>query len=323
MRCLERLRLLRVNFLLFCFFFFLFSSLSFGAEIFLKSSSRVSGQQVSLGEIAEIKGTSVEKNLLSSIKISDLPPPCGKKSISKEEVARRIASYLRDNGVVFKKIVIKGSERVLVTSPCLVIDGDHIRELVEEFFKKNYPQYEVVSVPNLKVKLSYTSYEEHLSLKYLGRNSARFVYEITVNGKPVKKFWLPVRVERKVKVVVAVRPIPRGSVITADKVSLKEVVESKARGGTDNLSSVVGATAKRDFLPGDVITERGIVPNFAVKKNQPVRVVYRSGAIRVELLGIALQNGIVGNIIKVKNPSTGKVLLCRVTGSGLVEFVSR
>ena len=322
MRCSEQLPALRVN-LLALFFFLLLSSISFGAEVFLKKHCRVSGREVTLGEISEIKGTPAERELLSAIKVADSPPPCSERSISKEDVAKEIADYLRENGISIKEIAVKGPERILITSICSVIDGDHIKKLIKNFFRRNYPQYEVISVPDLKLKLPYGKYEEHLSLDYLGRSSARFIYEITVNGKTVKKFWLPVRVERKVKVVVAVKPIPRGSVITSDEVSLKEVVESRARGGTDSISSIVGATARRDFLPGDVITKTGIIPNFAVKRNQPVRVVYRSGAIRVELLGIALQDGVVGNIIKVKNPSTGKVLLCRVTGNGLVEFVSR
>lgn len=321
MKCSGLLPALRVNLLL--LFFLLVSSLSFGAEVLLKVRSQVYGREVTLSEIAEIKGTPAERELLSSIKVSDFPPPCRERSISKEDVAREIADYLRENGISVKEIALKGAERVLVSSVCSVIDGDHIKKLIKDFFKKNYPQYEVISLPSINVKLPYTDYREHLSLDYLGRNSARFVYEITVNGKTVKKLWLPVRVERKIKVVVAVKPIPRGSVITADKISLKDVVESRARGGTSNLSSIVGATARKDFLPGDVITNTGIIPNFVVRRNQPVRVVYRSGAIKVELLGIALQDGVVGNIIKVKNPSTGKVLLCRVTGNGLVEFVSR
>ena len=321
MRCSELLPALKVN-LLFLLFVFI-SSLSYGAEVILKRDVQVFSREVTLGEISEIRGTPAERELLSPIKVATAPLPCRKRSISKEDVAEKIADYLRRNGVSVREIALKGPEKILITSLCSVVTEDHIRKLIEDFFRRNYPRYKVVSVPDLKIELPYTGYREHLSLDYLGRSSARFIYEITVNGKVVKKFWLPVRVERKVKVVVAVKPIPRGTVISADEVSLKEVVESKARGGTDKISSVVGATAKRDFLPGDVITERGIVPGFAVRRNQPVKVVYRSGAIRIELPGIALQDGLVGNIIKVKNPSTGKVLLCRVTGSGLVEFVSR
>jgi len=321
MRCSELLPALKVNLLLLLFVFI--SSLSYGAEVILKRDVQVFGREVTLGEISEIRGTPAEKELLSPIKVATAPLPCRKRSISKEDVAGKIADYLRKNGISVREIALKGPEKILITSLCSVVTEDHIRKLIEDFFRRNYPRYQVVSVPDLKIELPYTGYREHLSLDYLGRSSARFIYEITVNGKVVKKFWLPVRVERKVKVVVAVKPIPRGTVISADEVSLKEVVESKARGGTDKISSVVGATAKRDFLPGDVITERGIVPSFAVRRNQPVKVVYRSGAIRIELPGIALQDGLVGNIIKVKNPSTGKVLLCRVTGSGLVEFVSR
>ena len=321
MRCSGLLQASRAN--LIFLFLLLFSFSAYGAEVDLKGNSTVSGEKVTLGEIAEIKGTSLEVELLSGIKITDAPPACREKTITKESVANAIVAYLKENGVSVKRIELKGAPRIKVVSNCLIIDRNHLEKLVKDFFRRNYPQYEVLSVPNIRVKLPYRKFKEHLSLDYLGRRSARFVYEIEVNGKTVKKFWLPVRVERKVKVVVAVKPIPKGTRISADEVSLKEVVESRARGGTDNLLSIVGATARRSFLPGEVITGRGIVPNFAVRRNQPVKVIYKSGAIRVELLGIAQQDGVVGNIIKVKNPSTGKVLLCRVVGSGVVEFVSQ
>ncbi len=321
MRCSELLRTLRVKFLIFSLLILPLNS--FGAEVVLKVKSRVSGREVTLGEIATIKGTPVERELLSSVPVADAPPPCGYENLSKEAVAKAVVNYIRENGVSFKKIEIKGAERIIVFSTCSIVDGEHLKRLILNFFKQNYPDYEVISVPRITVKLPYRKFKEKLSLDYLGNYSARFIYEITVNGEVVKKFWIPVRVERKVKVVVAAKPIPRGTKITLDEITLKKVRESRARGGTDNVSSVIGATARRDFLPGDVITERGIVPNFAVKKNQPVRVVYRNGAIKVELLGIALQDGVVGNIIKVKNPSTGKVLICKVTGNGLVEFVSQ
>ena len=321
MKCSEPLQTLRVK--LTVLLLLLLPVASLGAEVVLKGSSRVSGGKVVLGDIADVEGTAVEREILKGIPVATSPPPCREKTLSKEAVARAIADYLRDNGISVREIAVKGPERVRVISTCFTVDGEHLKELVVKFFERNYPQYEVISVPRVSLKLPYRDFKEHLYLDYLGNRSARLVYEVSVGGRTVRKLWLPVRVERKVKVVVAVKPIPEGSVISLDDVALKEVRESRARGGTDNLSSVVGATAKKSYLPGEVITENGIEPKFAVRRNQPVRVVYKRGAIRVELLGISLQDGVVGNIIKVKNPSTGKVLLCRVTGNGLVEFVSR
>ncbi len=322
MKCSGLLPALRVKLVIFIVSI-VFSTFANGAEIDLKTSATVSGEKVTLGQISEVKGNTVEKEILSQIVITDSPPPCREKVISKERIVEKIVNYLRDNGISVKEIKVKGPEHLKVTSTCSVIDADHLKKLVEKFFRRNYPQYAVISVPNIEIKIPYTSYEEHLNLESLGNRSARLVYEVTVNGKTVKKIWLPVRVERLVEVVVASKPIPRGAKITPDSVLLRKVVESKARGGTENLTSVIGATAKKSFLPGEVIKVSNIEPNFAVRKDQPVRVVYRNGTIRIELLGISLQDGVRGDIIKVKNPSTGKVILCRVTGNGTVEFVSQ
>jgi len=58
MKCSELLPTLRVNLLF--LLFLLIPSLSLGAEVFLKDRSQVSGQEVTLGDVAQIKGTHAE-----------------------------------------------------------------------------------------------------------------------------------------------------------------------------------------------------------------------------------------------------------------------
>jgi len=320
MKCLEQLPTLSRSFFAILTLIFSFS-LCYGAEIELKSKVTVNSNYVNLGDIAHIKGSNFEKKLLSEIKIGNIGI-CSRRTLSKEEIAKRIANFLRKNGVSFREIRIKGADYTTIKSLCVEIDKEHIRKLVEDFIKKNYSEYEVISVPGLSVKLPTNNYKEKLILDSLSDRYARFIYEIYANGNQFKKFWIPVRIEKKVKVVVAVKPIPRGSKIDPQDVAVREVRKSRARGGTDNLKAIVGATTRRDILPGEVIKERDITPNFAVRKNFPVKVVYKKGSLRIELLGIANQDGLIGDIIKVRNPSTGKVILCRVIGNGLVEFVS-
>ena len=318
MKCLERLLTLSLNLIILSFFLF---APSLGATVRLKQKALVTKSNVTLNDVSEINGTDVEKELLSSIPIGEVPP-CSHKTFSKTEIANLIANFLRENGISFKEIKLTGSPIVKVTFECVQIDQDHLKKLILSYMKRNYPNYEVTSVPTIVLKLPKTNYKEYLNLESMGRTYARFTYEIRINGKTYRKFWIPIKIERKVKVIVATKPIVRGSKITADEISLKEVRESLARGGTDDLRLVLGAKARRDILPGEVIKERDIYSNFQVKKGLPVRIVYLKGNLRIELLGIALQNGNEGDIIKVKNPSTGKVVLCKVLGNGLVEFVS-
>jgi flagella basal body P-ring formation protein FlgA len=203
------------------------------------------------------------------------------------------------------------------------IDRERIKEAVVEFFRENYPDYVVLSVSAPSVSIPYGRFEERISLDSLGERYARVKYELLVDSVPFKKFWIPVRVDKKVDAVVASRDIPKGKVVTLQDVKREKLPSLRVRGGVLTIESVVGKVAKRNIRAGEVIKERDLEPNFVVKKGKPVKLIYESGGIHVELLAVALENGAVGDIIKVKNVSTGKVLVCKVIGENTVKFLLR
>jgi flagella basal body P-ring formation protein FlgA len=293
-----------------------------GAELLLKERVETSQEELLLKELAKIEGSPLEREILGKIPIATAPPPCRKRVLTKREVAGKIANYLRKNRVSVEEIAVKGANRIEVIRSCTLAGGERIKERISEYLKKNYPELVLISVPSPSIRIPYKNYQEKVELDSLGERYARFVYTITVNGKTVKKLWIPARIDKKVKVVVARAPIPKGLLIEPQMVEVKEVLSSKARGALSEVNEVVGKVAKKDFLPGEVIKERELSPNFVVKKGKPVKVVYEKGPIHIEILGIPLENGATGNIIRVKNISTGKVLRCRVEENGLVKYLS-
>ena len=320
MKCLGRLQALRLSLIL--ILLLALPAISESAELLLKERVEVSKKELLLRDLAQVEGSPLEKGILGEIPIATAPPPCSKRFLTKREIANRIANFLRENKVSVDEIAVKGADRIEVVRSCTLVGGKRIRELIAEYLKRNYPQLVLVSAPSPSVKVPYRNYQEEVELESLGDRYARFVYRVLVNGRCVKKLWIPVRVDRKVEVVVAKVPIPKGSLIEPGMVGIRKVLSSKARGALSDLKEVVGKVAKKDFLPGEVLKERELAPNFVVKKGSPVKVIYEKGPIHIELLGIALEGGAVGNIIRVRNISTGKVLRCKVKESGLVEYLS-
>ncbi|WP_457678198.1 flagellar basal body P-ring formation chaperone FlgA [Thermovibrio sp.] len=320
MRCLGRLQTLKLNFLF--LLLFLIPSLSLGAEVFLKQRVKVKEGEVLLKNVAQIKGSPLEVEILSSIPVSSSPPPCRSSTLTKEEVARRVVSYLKENRVSFSEIKILGHSTVRILRTCTLVGGERIKELIENYLKEHYPNYVLISAPSPTLRLSVENFTDKIELSSIGNGYARFIYEVYSNGKILKRLWIPVRVSRKVEVVVASVSIPRGTVIRRDMLSLRELPIIKARGALSEVEQVVGKKSRRDILPGEVIRERDLMPNFIVKRGMPVKVVYNSGAIHIELLGVALQNGAAGDIIEVKNLSTGKILRCKVEKDGSALFLS-
>ncbi len=117
---------------------------------------------------------------------------------------------------------------------------------------------------------------------------------------------------------VAVGPIARGDVIAAALVE-------RAEGWLDGVFlkplplDLEMARAIRDLAPGDVVRSQDVALPPPVRNGQQVRVQVRLGRVRVSAEGVAVQDGSLGEEIRIMNPSSGKVLRGRVVGPREVE----
>ncbi len=316
MKCLERWLPLSLN------IFLLLFSVANAAVVRLEDYASVKGNEVYLRDIAKIEGSNVEISVLSGIRIVSSPSLCKKRTLNRDYVVQRIVQFLRENGVKFNRIKVEGAELITVERLCSLITKEQIVKEVKEFFKEKYPNYAVLSVsaPS-KLYVSGKPDRTTVTVQSLGERYGRILYTVYEGRKPVKKLWLSVRISRKVPVAVAKQDIPAGKLITQKDISVIKVPFEKARKSLPP-KEVIGKVAKETIRKDSLIKERMVLPNYLVKKGKPVKILYRNKGIYIELMGIAMENGVLGNIIRVKNVSTGKVLLCKVTGRNTVTFVS-
>ncbi len=200
----------------------------------------------------------------------------------------------------------------------LPANGETVKDFIRHYVRKHFPGKAIVfiSAPDKDINPEKTE----VALTSEDRYYLRFRLYVKSNGGediiPVN-----VRVANLKPVVVAAHDILPKSLIKTDDLKVKKVTESRASLGFNSIDDVVGKRAKRLIRAGSIIKPSDVMPDYRVFKNAPVKVIYVSGNIRIEMVGQALQNGALGDIIEVKNISTGKKLLCKVIGNGVVEFV--
>ena len=85
---------------------------------------------------------------------------------------------------------------------------------------------------------------------------------------------------------------------------------------------VIGLEVKRRLSDGRVLTERDVGPRSAVKSNTPINVLWKAGALSLELAGRSLEAGAVGDEIRVLNTMTSRTIRGTVVGDGMVEIRS-
>lgn len=123
------------------------------------------------------------------------------------------------------------------------------------------------------------------------------------------------------KVVVARRTLTRGTLIQADMVSLAEVVLAPGQlAPMDSLEAVQSAELVRDVGAGAPILAQDLRRAVLVRQGQMALLTVGQGrgfeiSVRVEVL----QDGKMGEQVRLKNTETGKVLSGVVTGPNALK----
>ena len=81
---------------------------------------------------------------------------------------------------------------------------------------------------------------------------------------------------------------------------------------------VVGMMAARTLLPGRSIPMSALSPPRLVRAGAAVKMLYIDGPLTIMAAGSALQDGAVGQTVKVRNDDSGITVSGRVRGDGSV-----
>ena len=123
----------------------------------------------------------------------------------------------------------------------------------------------------------------------------------------------------KSKTVVVRKNITKGEVLTEDHLSYSYQISDDLPGGFTSMSEVIGRKAKFNLARGAVIKTRQLEIVYPVEKGKAVLVVADNSRLSITVNAIALEAGQLGDMIKVKNSTSGRILNAIVTGEKKVS----
>jgi flagella basal body P-ring formation protein FlgA len=125
-------------------------------------------------------------------------------------------------------------------------------------------------------------------------------------------------------VVHAARVIERGQTITAEQLQMQEVNIGKTpRGFYSDAADVIGQGAKRRVRAGQLIAPNLLAAPLLVRRGQQVTIVASQDGISASATGEALANGREGEVIRVRNLGSQKVIEAQVVEEGVVTSTFR
>ena len=84
-------------------------------------------------------------------------------------------------------------------------------------------------------------------------------------------------------------------------------------------NEIFGARARRPLAPGDLLFAQDVITPPLVRTRERVVARVIADGVAVSVDGIAAQDGREGDLIRIVNPSSGRVLRARVVGPSTVE----
>jgi flagellar basal body P-ring formation protein FlgA len=127
--------------------------------------------------------------------------------------------------------------------------------------------------------------------------------------------------EEKVAVMVPTRRLTPGEIIVAEDLQEMSVPADSLRRSTIIAADLlVGMEVRRTLLPGRVVSNSSIQLPVLVPRNSEVTVILLEGTLRLLMRAKALDDGSMGELIRVANLSSGRILFASVIGAGEVQI---
>jgi len=149
--------------------------------------------------------------------------------------------------------------------------------------------------------------------------SMRFDASIALAGAESSPVVVNGRVEPMISVPVLRNHAMPGEVISRDDIEWHRVEARRAGPSTiSRLDDLIGRTPRRPINAGQAVRLTDVRPNYVIGKGDLVTIILKAGTMTLTASAEALEKGAVGDVIRVRNNHSRRILETRVLGADTV-----
>jgi flagella basal body P-ring formation protein FlgA len=153
-----------------------------------------------------------------------------------------------------------------------------------------------------------------------GRFTARL--SVVLPDGPAISARLGGQVQSVVLAAVLTHPVRPGTVLLAQDLRAARVHAGLLRGNVPiSPEAALGQALRHAMPPGEPLTASDVTRPILVARNSAVHMRLDAGVINLSAQGVALEDGGIGQTVRVQNPSSRVVVMATVLGAGEVRVV--
>jgi flagella basal body P-ring formation protein FlgA len=283
-------------------------------------SGPVHDRFVRIGDVATIGGVSAdEADSLALVAIGYAPVPGRSRAIAVET----IRLFVLQSGFYPHEITITGEEMPVVERPGQVVGAERIAEVVGQELAPLQSEGLTLRVSRVSVSGMLPEGPMTIRVPQPGRIDRTFSLpvEVAAGGETVRA-TVTVQAARQRGIVVAARRIERGEMVTPEmvRVATWNAYDAPRDAATD-LAQIVGRRATRLLQPDLPVPGSAVEREAAVRRGGRVDILARIPGLELRTAGESLEEGGIGEIVRVRNIESKRIITGRVTAPGEVMIV--
>ena len=305
------------------------SAASVGRVVVL-AKAQVTGPVVTLGEVARFENMpAAARESLQNRSLGSAAQPGKSVTLSRAQVKGR----LYNAGIDFNRWTFVIPEQVVITTLAEVVTGSRIMQTAKETVESQLAsvwvgspaRVEIIGAPaDVVLPTGEVALSAVIESRVNRYGAVHVNVEVRQNGRLVRRMdvgsWLRVWVT----VMSVSRDLARGAVISADDLQPKEVDIATAHPGVINSADFpIGKRLIQAVQTGTALTESMVEHVPDINPGEIVQLVVNGEGFEITMQVKALEKGSRGDIIRVLNTATRKVLDARVVSPGAVELVTQ
>jgi flagella basal body P-ring formation protein FlgA len=224
-------------------------------------------------------------------------------------------------------ILVGGEGLGSATGPGVMLTKERVEGFLREhalrsgFWKPENIEVRVVSFQPVSLPPGQVNFRIVRPVQGITPGLQSFVLAADISGRETTRLWLRAEIKVFEDVVVTSFPLGIREIVRSKDVRLerRDISSLPARPFTQ-IDDVVGQQALRAIEMNEILTQKSVDRPKLMRRGSSVTLVYETGSLRVEAPGTAEENGKVGDLIQVKNPTSGKALRGLVIDSRTVRI---
>jgi len=197
-----------------------------------------------------------------------------------------------------------------------------VKSFINNELESNNIKDATINVRELDSRLKLNKCTTYLKPKLNVTNNLIGKLMVAVNCKEPKPWTVHIPVEVTVykKVLAASRPLSKGHIINKnDLTSISVKLNQNNNVFFTKSNNLIGKQVKRPITTGKVIKPRFVEAARIVRRGENVTIIAVTQSIQVSMKGMALADGAKGQMIRVRNLKTKRVVQGIVTKPGFVK----